>query len=218
MEKPKPADYRRHRSPGRPTRKQAEARNDELLDKALDLFLENGFERTTIEAITAAVGMAKRTVYARYGDKETLFRTALQRAIADWIVPIDRLREAESDDFEASLLAIGRILVANVLNPQGLRLMRITNAESIRQPEIGDYTVRLGTGPTVEYLSELFNRRLPGHFAEEGEVGAIAYAFLHLVVGGPASITAWGVKLTEEDVERQTRYGVRLFLHGIMHG
>ncbi len=218
MEKPKPADYRRHRSPGRPTRKQAEVRNDELLDTALDMFLENGFERTTIEGITAAVGMAKRTVYARYGDKETLFRTALQRAIDDWIVPIDRLREAETEDFEASLLEIGRILVANILKPQGLRLMRITNAESIRLPDLGDYTVRLGTRPTIEYLSDLFNRRLPGRFSEAGEVEAIAYAFLHLVVGGPASISAWGVKLSAEDVARQTQYGVRLFLHGIMHG
>ncbi len=45
------------RGPGRPTRT-----NAELLDKALDLFLENGFERTSIDAITAAAGMAKRTV------------------------------------------------------------------------------------------------------------------------------------------------------------
>jgi len=71
----------RRRGPGRPTRQEAAERDAQLLDKALELFVANGFERTTIEAITAAVGMAKRTVYARYGDKTTLFRAALQRAI-----------------------------------------------------------------------------------------------------------------------------------------
>ncbi|PLK26219.1 TetR/AcrR family transcriptional regulator [Novosphingobium sp. TH158] len=217
MEKPRTATFKRHRSPGRPTRKQAEARNNELLDKALDLFLENGFERTTIEAITAAVGMAKRTVYARYGDKDTLFRTALQRAIDEWIVPIERLREAEGEDFEASLLEIGRILVGNILSREGLRLMRITNAESIRMPEIGEHSLRRGTGPTVDYLADLFHRRLPTRFASPADARTSAYAFVHLVAGGPANIVAWGVQLSEDEVERQTRNAVRLFLHGILH-
>ncbi|MFM6933350.1 MAG: TetR family transcriptional regulator [Novosphingobium sp.] len=217
MEKPKPATFTRHRSPGRPTRKQAEARNNQLLDTALDLFLQQGFERTTIEAITAAVGMAKRTVYARYGDKETLFRTALQRAIDEWIVPIDRLRAAESDDFEASLLAIGHILVTNILSREGMRLMRITNAESIRMPEIGEHALRQGTGPTVACLADMFRRRLPERFGDPVEAADVAYSFLQLVAGGPANIVAWGVALTDEQVERQTRTNVRLFLHGVLH-
>ena len=50
---------------GRPTREQAEARHAELLDRALDHFLDKGFEQATIEAIAADVGMTKRTVYAR---------------------------------------------------------------------------------------------------------------------------------------------------------
>ena len=84
---------------GRPT-----LSNAELLDKALDLFLARGFERTSIDAITTAARMAKRTVYRRYGDKTALFKAALQRAIEEWIVPAERLRAAETDDFEATLL------------------------------------------------------------------------------------------------------------------
>src|SRR5438067_6045932 len=84
------------RGPGRPT-----LSNEELLDKALDIFLEKGFERTSIDAITAAAGMAKRTVYLRYGDKTALFKAALERAIDEWIVPIESLQAAESEDLEA---------------------------------------------------------------------------------------------------------------------
>jgi AcrR family transcriptional regulator len=96
--------------PGRPT-----LTNEELLDKALDLFLEKGFERTTIDAITASAGMAKRTVYLRYSDKTALFKAALQRAIEDWIVPVERLRAAESDDVEETLLRVGQILLENLV-------------------------------------------------------------------------------------------------------
>src|ERR687889_296978 len=87
--KPEKAPREGARGPGRPSREQSELRNQELLDGALDLFLERGFEGTTIEAIVDSVGMARRTVYARYGDKITLFKAALQRAIDDWMVPAE---------------------------------------------------------------------------------------------------------------------------------
>ncbi len=216
MEKPKPANYTRYRSPGRPTASHAEARNRELLNVALDLFLEHGFERTTIEAITSAVGMAKRTVYARYGDKATLFRNALERAIDDFVVPVERLRAAETEDFAESLNAVGHILVANILTREGLRLLRITNAESGRMPEIGEYTLTRGTGPTLAYLADLFHRRLPKRFGSAEKAQDIAYGFLNLVVGGPANRVAWGVKLNDDQIERQTQANVRLFLYGVL--
>jgi AcrR family transcriptional regulator len=66
---------------GRPTREQAERRHMELLDRALELFLERGFEVATIDAIAADVGMTKRTVYGLYADKKSLFNATVQRAI-----------------------------------------------------------------------------------------------------------------------------------------
>ena len=62
------------RGAGRPTTEQAEARHGELLDAALEEFLEHGFELTTIEMVAARINMTKRTVYARYPDKASLFR------------------------------------------------------------------------------------------------------------------------------------------------
>lgn len=196
------------RRPGRPS-----LSNEELLDKALDLFLEQGFERTSIDAITAAAGMAKRTVYQRYGDKEALFRAALERAIEEWIVPVEALEAAETADFEETLLAVGRILVANIMSPAGIRLLRITNAESGRMPEIGAYTYRQGTARTIDWLAALFARRLgPGDWEQA------AIAFLYLVVCGPPTMTAWGMQLDAGEIDRHTIFGVRLFLHGLVPG
>ena len=201
----------KRRRPGRPS-----LSNEELLDKALDLFLEKGFDGTSIDAITASAGMAKRTVYARYGDKETLFKAALDRAIDEWIIPVERLRSAETEDLEQTLLAIGRLLVSNVLSPAGLRLLRLTNAESVRMPEISTENVRHGTEPTLKYLAELFRRRLCGAEDTIEDAEQAAQAFLNLVVGGLASNAAWGMSIEPGVVERHTRYSVRLFLHGLL--
>jgi TetR/AcrR family transcriptional repressor of mexJK operon len=198
------------RGPGRPT-----LSDEELLDKALDLFLEHGFERTTIDAITASAGMAKRTVYLRYNDKAALFKAALRRAIEEWIVPIEQLRAVETEDLESTLLAIGQMLVSNIMSAAGLRLMRITNAESARMPEIGVYTYQNGTGRTIAYLADLIRRRVDLPYGLEDPEEA-AVAFLYLVVSGPPTMTAWGMTLDQSAIDRHTRYCVHLFLHGLM--
>jgi TetR/AcrR family transcriptional regulator, mexJK operon transcriptional repressor len=205
------------RGPGRQTPTATKQRNLELLDKALDLFLEQGFERTTIDAIAAAVGMAKRTVYLRYGNKTGLFKASLKRAIELWIVPVERLRAAETEDLEESLLRIGQILVANVMKPAGLRLLRITNAESGRLPEIGAFSYTQGTSPTIAYLVDFIRRRVLSEGIEIVNPEESAMAFLHLVVGGPANMTAWGLALSDKAIDLHTRYAVHLFLHGLLH-
>lgn len=209
------ASSRNGPGPGRPTREQAEQRNFELLDKSLDLFLEKGYERTSIEEVAASVGMAKRTVYALHGNKKSLLMTALRRAIDNWIVPVQVLRDSESDDLEKSLLRIGKILLDNILTPQGLRLLRITNAESSHMPEISLYTYQSGTGPTLEYLTDLFVRRGPkGIKKKEAEEAALA--FLYLAVGGPSNMVAWGIELDRPHLNRHIRYSVRIFLYGFL--
>jgi TetR/AcrR family transcriptional regulator, mexJK operon transcriptional repressor len=211
-----PAATKTRRGPGRTTPSETKKRNVELLDNALDLFLKNGFERTTIDQITASIGMAKRTVYLRYGDKTKLFKTALQRAIEEWIVPVERLRAEETEDLEESLLRIGQILVENIMSPAGLRLMRITNAESGRLPEIGIYAYKQGTDRTIAYLAELFRRRIKQVDAQAIDPHEAALGFLYLVVGGPASVTAWGLVLEKTEIDKHTRDCVRLFLRGLL--
>lgn len=201
--------------PGRPTREQAEQRNIELLEKALDLFLERGYSRTTIEGIAAEVGMAKRTVYAQFKDKKSLFMASLQRAIDDWIVTVDELYAIETDDFEETLLRVGNLLVENILTPKGMRLLRITNAESGSMPEISQYTYAKGTGPTLDYLASLFMRRGPRSL-KPSEAARTALAFMDLVVGGPGNMSAWGISVNKPQLKKDTAYRVRLFLHGFL--
>lgn len=207
--KQKPEEDRR--KPGRPT-----LSNDELLDTAIELFLDDGYERIGITEVAAAAGMAKRTIYARYEDKNALFKAALTRTIEKWIVPAETLRSAECESLEQTLLEVARLLLANILSPQGLRLLRLTNAVSASMPEIAAYNTRVGTEPTLAYLAGLFQRRLLPKDAPEPEAAEAALAFLHLVVGGPASTAAWGVSMDAQETERHIRYCVRLFLHGAL--
>jgi AcrR family transcriptional regulator len=205
------------RGPGRPTREQIALRNEELLDTALDLFLKSGFEATTIDAISAAVSMSRKTIYARYGDKTTLFKAALQRAIDEWIVPVETLHAAESDDLPETLLKIARLWVTKLRTPSGMRLLRIANTEIFRMPEIAAYLWDRMAEPTSGYLTELFRRRLRPGAAAVPDAEEAAGAFLIMVVLGGVQSTAWE-SVSHAEFDRQIVYRTRLFLAGAHDG
>jgi TetR/AcrR family transcriptional regulator, mexJK operon transcriptional repressor len=58
-----------------PTREEAEARDVRLLDIATRLFMERGFDGTSIDAVAEAARLSKPTVYARYHDGLVLLFT-----------------------------------------------------------------------------------------------------------------------------------------------
>ncbi|WP_345575141.1 TetR/AcrR family transcriptional regulator [Nonomuraea rosea] len=52
---------------------------DEALERAMVLFWEQGYEGVSLTDLTSAMGIAKTSMYAAFGNKEELFRKALQR-------------------------------------------------------------------------------------------------------------------------------------------
>jgi AcrR family transcriptional regulator len=63
------------RSPGRPRAYDP----DTALDRAAELFWSNGFSTTSLDELSAAMGMRRPSIYNAFGDKEDLFVKALTR-------------------------------------------------------------------------------------------------------------------------------------------
>lgn len=200
---------------GRPPRGQQELRYEELLEVALDIFLERGFEQTTMEEIALRVGMSKRTVYARFEDKAELFKAAVQRAIERYTVPRSALEAVATDDLAETLTAIARLRIANVATPIATKLQRILSAQSYRFPELFHAAFEQGAGPTIGFLSDLFAR-----YNARGEIFVTeprraATAFLSLVVGGAARVIVSGNRLDKQEIEVRIQFALDLFLNGV---
>lgn len=200
---------------GRPTRAQAQQRHEELLDRALDIFLDRGFEQTTIEEIAKAVSTSKRTIYAYHEDKAALFKAAVTRAIQRYTQPREVFEAAATDDLEETLAAVGRLRIANMATPNAIKLQRILAAQSYRFPELFNAAFEEGVGPAIDFLCALFAHHMARGEINVAEPMRAATAFLSLVVGGPARILVSGNVLDGAELEARIRFAVRLFLDGV---
>ncbi|GAA2132879.1 TetR/AcrR family transcriptional regulator [Actinomadura napierensis] len=203
------------RGAGRPTREQAEARNEELLDTALDLFLEHGYETVTMEMIAARVGMTKRTIYARHSDKASLFLAAVLRAIERQALPREALEALDDGDLAGTLEAVARLRIDQVMTPDGLRLQRIINTEGYRFPEIFVAGYELSTARVVEFVAGVLDRAAARGRIAPTDSDQAARAFMSMVVGGQVRAIVAGRPPTPEQIEKRVGFTVRLLLDGL---
>lgn len=52
---------------------------DVVLDRAMELFWERGFEATSMALLTERLGIGRASLYATFGDKHQLYLAALRR-------------------------------------------------------------------------------------------------------------------------------------------
>ncbi len=84
-----------------------EARPQELLDAALELFVEKGFAATRAEEVAKRAGVSKGTLYLYYPSKEELFKAVVRRNLSSLIaegLEIAGAYEGSSSDLLALLI------------------------------------------------------------------------------------------------------------------
>ncbi|WP_099023604.1 TetR/AcrR family transcriptional regulator [Mycolicibacterium palauense] len=82
-----------------------------ILDAARDLFVRDGYELTSVDAIAARAEVSKRTVYDHFGDKERIHSAVLERVAENLTITIEAALEEELTagcDLRAGLLAFAR--------------------------------------------------------------------------------------------------------------
>jgi AcrR family transcriptional regulator len=87
------------------TIKKSEATRARILDKAFDLFRQQGFDETTMRSIAAAAGVSLGSAYYYFESKEDLVMAFYEKAIEE-MTPRMEAALAGSNSFEESLGAL----------------------------------------------------------------------------------------------------------------
>src|SRR6059058_4783820 len=93
---------------------------DEALDQALKVFWRKGYEGASLPDLTKAMGINRPSLYAAFGNKEALFRKAIDRYLEGPACYVrEALREPTARVVVERLLRASIDLVTDSRNPRG---------------------------------------------------------------------------------------------------
>jgi TetR/AcrR family transcriptional repressor of mexJK operon len=133
------------------------AKRQVILQVARAAFLNQGYERTSMEGVAQAASVSKTTVYAHFPTKAEMFRAVVaehcqvQMGLAahlDWLPP----------DPAAALTLFARRLVEIFAWPDTVAMSRIVLAEVGRFPELRDAILTAAVGPVHDGLADFLRR------------------------------------------------------------
>ncbi len=106
-----------------------------VLAGARSVFLAHGFSAATTDMIQQAAGVSKATVYARYANKEALFRAVIEAECERFLGSV-RATAIRSRKPREVLEAMAHAYLRVVLSPEGLALYRTVVGEAPRFPAL----------------------------------------------------------------------------------
>jgi AcrR family transcriptional regulator len=118
---------------GRPTASELERRKGRVMEVATDMFVANGFAATSLVDIARGAGVATRTLYQHFGDKEAIFRDVIFARDAE--ASLQPPSVESGDTLFSALLRAGQYAYTITYRERSIGLMRLMIAESNRFPE-----------------------------------------------------------------------------------
>jgi AcrR family transcriptional regulator len=98
---------------------------DRALERALRLFWEKGYEGTSLSDLTKAIGINRPSLYAAFGNKEALFRKALDRYVEKTVgFVLEAIKEPTARRVVTRLLLSAADMVTNPHHPPGCLTVR----------------------------------------------------------------------------------------------
>lgn len=116
-----------------------EARPGELLDAALDLFVEKGFSATRVEEVAARAGVSKGTLFLYFQSKEDLFKAVVRENIANkfptWQEEFLTFEGSSSDMLRYALVSWWE----RIGNTRASGITKLVMSEAQNFPEIAEF-------------------------------------------------------------------------------
>ncbi|MET8000551.1 TetR/AcrR family transcriptional regulator [Nonomuraea glycinis] len=193
-----------------------------ILTAAQELFLTNGFDRSSVDAVAALAKVSTRTVYDYFGDKQTLLRAVVEAVDQSLVATIRRTLDdtladlTEPAELEDALITFSMRIATDMLNSaEHATLQRLVQAESGHLPRRDEHA--MASAPD-EALGERFAALARAGLLEVSDARLAADHFIALTFG--VAINRLGSANAAGDARVQPLIveGVRAFLRAYRSG
>lgn len=165
-------------APTTPRQRRKQARPQELLDAALDLFVEKGFAATRAEEVAQRAGVAKGTLYLYYPSKEELLKEVIRHNMVNPIIE----GAGRAGDFEGSttdlLTLVYRRWWERIGETRASGIMKLMLSEVRNFPEIARFYADEVIRPSEQLLSRIVQRGIERGEFRPVSVGDVVHALI----------------------------------------
>lgn len=203
---------------GRPKAADAEARLQELVVTAAQLFMEKGYNKVSLEMIAKQARVAVRTIYVKFGGKAGLFAAVIAAGRSHFFADMVDLDTTDRPLREV-LFVFGMHLTSLLTSPVAIALHRMVIAESQANPELAQAFFDVGPGQTRAHLVRLFARpEIAAQLRDDVSSEMLAVQLLNCLMGDQIKRYLFqpeGLPALPE-IHRQLNIGLDMFLGGAL--
>jgi TetR/AcrR family transcriptional repressor of mexJK operon len=160
----------------------SEQKRRQILEAAAGLFLRDGFEPTTMDAIAREAGVSKATVYAHAKNKQELFAGIVAARVAVIYRAMESMDAAAAAASDA-LNRFARQFIQMILSPEARGIYRIVVAEAPRNPELGRIFFEQGPRAVTQRLVAILEAQVASGKLTVDDPHAAAQEFLGMLHG-----------------------------------
>jgi len=192
-----------------------EARERLILAAANRLFLQQGYESTSINDVIRIAGGSKATLAGRFGNKAGLFAAVIRRYADGFAAELRRA--AATHEPRAGLRAAGEMLLRFYLEPASLQAYRGVIAAGPRHPELARIFYEQGHLQVVSALAGALRDWQRRGLLVRSDPVRIADRFAHLLRHGLYEQRLIGYRRTAPAaaIRRQARAAADTLLDGL---
>jgi AcrR family transcriptional regulator len=171
----------------RPRQRRKETRPQELLDAALELFVEKGFAATRSEEVARRAGVSKGTLYLYYPSKEELFKAVVRQKLSQLIAEGQDMVGSFEGPTSALLRTLVRIWWERFGNTPAAGIHKVVIAEVRNFPELAQFYADEVIAPADRLFSSTVERgiargefrALPVHDVAHALMAPMIFMALH---------------------------------------
>jgi AcrR family transcriptional regulator len=127
---------------------------EQILQGAMQEFLEHGYADTSMAQIAATAGVSKETLYSYFKSKENLFAAIVERIAHQHLQEVFASEPLPADPAERLRQLAPKSLTPENLDPARMNFYRLIVAESGRFPDLAEFYVRQFEKPNLETSTE----------------------------------------------------------------
>ncbi len=142
-----------------------EEKRASAVQAAMELFLEQGYDRTSLAQIAKRADVSTATLFKRFPTKASLFEAIVEQF---WEVEAKCEGPMATGSPKAGLRKIGLDYMRRMRRPEMVGIYRLIIAEALRFPDLGQMLFDRGKGPYLQ--------RLNHYLAAEVEAGSLSVA------------------------------------------